>query len=294
MSFSALSLDMLRGVLPILLILVLTEFILARIIGRLSFLYAGNPILIATYQLGVFGVYAVSIFTLISIVLFSFTLLGGSDLFGRAYGALCLALVPITLLAFSYAYPLVILAVALAPLHLLRFKQHIGWAGFTSVLFIVTSFLAISLNVFLGKYSVLRWVGESTVILASITLYISFRGFGPINWWRRALSIIIPLGMLVIPQHFITIMPWVIRQVATFSLNFQLVMPTEVYAAALALYLATVFRLSNRSSLTRYGLLLLLLGGLPQWNANLLLLTFFGLVLTVISFTGRLERSGKA
>lgn len=278
------SINLLQSVLPVLVILAFMEFVSSRIVGRLAFMFAGNPVLIATYQLGVLGVYAASSLALASLVLFALAFLGSRHVFAKMYGVLCLVLAPVALLAFSYAYSVVILLVIMAPLHMLLYQQQVDRYAVLSVGLVSVSFLLVALTTFLGAFPVFRLLGEVSVVLASVSLFLSLRGHKRISWKLKAVSIVLPVVVLVVPHYASSSMPWLMRQVTTFSVNFQMVMPVEAYAVALALYLATIFRLSGNKRLTRYGLLLLLIGGLPQWNVYPLLLSFIGIITTVISF----------
>jgi len=74
-----------------------------------------------------------------------------------------------------------------------------------------------------------------------------------------------------------------VRMVSAFSLGFFLTLPLEVYALALALLLLTIFRIRKLEKTTAYGLVLIILSGLPSWSIYALLLSTLGFTLFALS-----------
>ena len=278
------TLSLLRGLLPLLFAVALVEFITARIVGRLSFHFAGNPIVITLYETGVLMIRATTLLVFASLILVSLYMFKLGGLRFRASSALLLLLIPTSLLAPYSAYILVLLLAVIFPLiaartSLLRLPRAKG----VVVVLLSATFIAATASVVFGSQPELRTLAELVVIATSVSLYFAFRRSGRLGLSAKIACIALPIMLLVAPKYLISVMPWTIRLVASFSLGFLLILPLEVYAAALALYLSVVFRV--RSRIMKYGLLLLLLGGLPSWNVYPLLISALGFTLVIASFT---------
>jgi hypothetical protein len=276
--------ELLATLLHLLLVVAVVELLTARVIGRVSFLYAGNPLLVALYKLGVFGVDVATLTAFATLLAVSTLLIYQPSLASRLYGPPLIALIPAALLAIPYALPLAALLAALTPLLVLRHAPDTGKLHLAALLSLVAAFLSASTNTLYGLSPLLRPLAEGFALVGAVLLFAAFRRSLQLAWWKLAVAI--GLALLFLGAHYASgVAPWILRLVATFSLGFQLVLPIEAYTLALALYLLTIIGLPARWRLARYGLILLLLGGLPQWNIYPVYLSLLGLVLTTLSLT---------
>jgi len=279
------SLDLLRGFLPILVIVAFIEFALSRTTGRLSHLFQGGPAMSALYELGVLAVYGGNVIVLVCISLLAFAFIGSESLREKAYGLICFTMLPVALVLFAFSLPVSSVLVGLAVLFFFQ-GRGVGWYGILSASLLATSFITVSTSIYLGRFPVLQTLGESLVILVSLFLFMATRKMGRLNWWRWLISASIPVAILVVPHYSVSVMPWTLRQVTTFAVNFRFILPVELYAVALTLFLASILRVASRGGLLPHGLLLIFLGGLPQWNVYPLLLTTLGSLLVILSLSG--------
>ena len=264
------SLNILNQLLPIICAVAVIELITARIMGRISFLFAGNDAVRALYEVGLFAIRVNTLLVFASLILLALTLMH-INVFTRIVSLSLIAIVPIALLLPYYTYPTALLLVLTSFLLLIKTTKmkNILISTPISLAFILTLSNMLFIN-----YSIMRLLAEISTIIASIMLFLHFNRQGSLSFSSKLISIVIPAVILVAPKYTIPVMPWTIRQVSSFSLGFLLYLPLEIYAASLALLLLTFFRV--KQPMIKYGIIMLFLGGLPHWDIYPLLLSLLG------------------
>lgn len=274
----------LNDLLPLIFIASFIELLSARIVGRLSFHFAGNPLIAALYEVGSIMVRVTTILAFLGFILVALMLLQLRRITSIPLSALLLATPVIALFFPGYIYQLLLFTVLAMSLLIVLERERVGIATLAAIL-IAFSFLLSLSAMLIGSYPLLRLASEVGVLITSAVLFFVYRREGGLSKAAKAIGVGVPLLVLIAPNYMIATMPWTIRLVAAFSLGFLMSLPLEVYALALALFLLTVLRVSD--PLTRYGLLLLLIGGLPQWSIYPLLLSSLGFILVASSFIAR-------
>ena len=275
--------DELRGfILPVIIFFAGSELILARIIGRTSSLHAGNQLLVSTYQLGILSSYVATILVIVGIVLTAIKLVSSKAHMERLLAALLVLVVGIVLTAYTMAFWVGVGLVAIIPILLVSLPRSQNRSLIIGFALMATAFVASGITVYSGELIVLGFLAEVLTVVSAVTIFLAFRKRGKIGRLGLVLSVSIPVLVLVVPHHLISIMPWIIRLISTYSLGYQLVLPIEAYAVGLGLYLYTIFRL-KKGNLIRYGMLMVLFGGLAQWDTYTLLLTVLGISTIILS-----------
>ena len=272
----------------ILTILALAELISARIIGRLAFLMMQNPVIALMYNIGVTLVWVVTIMTFIAFILLAINLMRLNDSLLIPVTVLLLAMIPIALFTPGYAY--VTAAFLLLLVIIYTAKRNWESKGFTLTVLLIALVLLLGIvDLLTNAPPLFRYIVESSIIPASIAVYLFYRRMGRISLGGRVFSVALPLLVFIIPKssasvlistrYTMDIMPWVIRMVSAFSLGFLFLLPLEAYALALALVLLTIFRIRREAPLTACGLTLLITAGLPNWSIYPLLIATLGFLL---------------
>jgi len=257
---------------PLLVILSSLELITSRIVGRISYLHAGNEAINLTYQMGNFLNYLSAPLAILGLIITSIFFLRKKSILEKAIGFLSFAFLLSILTIYTYSYWISLLIVITLIPTLFKIKDRLK---FLSLLLILMAFITGALHLYSGTFPFLRPLSESMTVLSSILLFFAFNK-KKLNYKKVTISMAIPLILLIFPHYFLSSMAWVIRLVSSFSLGFQLILPIEAYSLALFFYLLTLFNLPSK--ILSYSLLLLLLGGLPQWNTYPLMLTLLGLI----------------
>ena len=275
----------------VLTLLAVAELVSARIIGRLAFLMMQNPLIALLYNIGITLVWVVIVLVFTAFVWLAIIMLKKNDMLLLPILFLLLALIPVSLLTPSYTY--LNTAALLLAVMLYVAKRHSEDKRFiiTVSLLALVMLLGIA-DLLFNTPSFFRYVVEFSIIPASIAVFLFYRKSGEISLGGKLFSVALPLLVFVVPKtssaaalsskYTMGIMPWVIRMVSAFSLGFLFLLPLEVYAVVLALVLLTIFRIRRREPLAAYGLVLLIVAGLPSWSIYPLLISTLGFLLITL------------
>ncbi|MDJ0269680.1 MAG: hypothetical protein NXY59_03860 [Aigarchaeota archaeon] len=240
------------------------ELFTAHIMGRIPFLFAGNDVVRVLYKAGLFAIRVNTLLVFASLILLALTLTH-INIFTCSISLPLIAIVPIALFLPYYTYPTALLLVLTSFLLLIKMTKREAIMKDLSVFAPISlAFILTLSNMLFINHSIMRLLAEISTIIASIALFLRFNKQGSLSFSSKLISIGIPAIILIAPKYTIPVMPWTIRQVASFSLGFLPYLPLEIYAASLALLLLTFFRV--KQPMIKYGIMMLFLGDLPHWD----------------------------